>query len=322
MEQAQISALRREIAAIEGRPNWEALGKTFGGGSQGLADYPPPARPSAGRPPPQGGRFNGALLVDAPGSPPLRGRTDTGKRLNFGPPALDERLGGGLKLAALHEIRCAETRESGALTGFAAALLARLARQQSKPILWVEEEMALSEAGLPFGGGFARFGLDPNRLIVIRARRAEDALWTLEEGLRCTGLAAVLAVIRGAPQALDLTTSRRLALRAAKHGVMGLLLRQAGSAEPGAATTRWRIVPRPAGMMDGFAAGVGRPAWRAELEKSRLGPIGQFDLEWDHADKRFSEPEAADPVARPAVPFDRPDRAAGAGAELAFRQAG
>ena len=51
--------------------------------------------------------------------------------------------------------------------------------------------------------------------------------------------AAVFAEIRGHPRRLDLTASRRLALRARKGGVMGLLLRHAAVSEPGAETTRW-----------------------------------------------------------------------------------
>ncbi len=302
MEQAQLNALRREIAFIEGRPAGLS-GEAFNALSP--LRFPGHARENRN-----------------PLAPAQRVERDVRDRLSFGVPDLDQQLGGGLPLAALHEIRCSETRETGALTGFAAALLARLLSQQSKPILWIEEEMALSEAGLPFGGGLAGFGLDPNRLIVIRARRAEDALWTLEEGLRCNGLGAVLATIRASPQALDLTTSRRLALRASKHGVMGLLLRQASAAEPGAATTRWQISARPAGLMHGFAEGVGRPAWRAELEKSRLGPIGRFELEWDHARKRFDEPATAHSVARPAVPFDRPYHEADSRTEMALRKAG
>ena len=243
------------------------------------------------------------------------------KRLSFGVDSLDQRLGGGLPLAALHEVRSDETRGSGAATGFAAGLLTRLAAIQPKPILWVEEEMASTEAGLPFGGGLVRFGLDPFRLIMIRARRTEDALWVFEEGLRCSGLAAVLLVLRGASSALNLTASRRLALRSAKNGVMGVMLRQASEAEPGAATTRWRVSPRPAAVMDNFHKGIGRPVWRVELERSRLGPVGQIDLEWDHARKRFGDATETVSVAGSAVPFDRPDFAAGSRTELAFRRA-
>lgn len=300
MDQTRITALRREIAAIEGHP----AGFDQGWENDSLID---PA-------------LSGNERV-ASGSRLSRGRAEKSDRLPFGIADLDHRLGGGLSMAALHEIRAEETRDSGALAGFATGLVARLAKIQTKPILWVEEEMALAEAGHPFGAGLAQFGLDPSRLIVVSARRADDVLWTLEEGLRCTGLAAVLAVIRASPKALDLTTSRRLALRAARHKVMGLLVRQAGAAESGAATTRWRISPQPAAVMDNFADGIGRPAWRAELEKSRLGPVGVFDLEWDHAGIAFAPSAAADPVARPAVPFDRPDRTAGNGAAVAYKKA-
>ena len=338
MEKAQIGALRREIAAIEGRPaGFGERGLTEGTGLDvafvpalsRLADATQPrVKPWTNSPPfvPAHGsrlrRARGQAPAETQGGLPGARGPSKSDRLTFGVDAVDDRLGGGLPVAALHEIRCDETRAGGALTGFAAALLTRLAAVTPKPILWVEEEMALGEAGHPFGSGLARFGLDPSRLIFIRARRAEDALWTLEEGLRCTGLAAVLAVIRASPHALDLTASRRLALRAAANGVMGLFIRQASAAEPGAATTRWRIRPQPAAVTDGFAEGIGRPAWRVELEKNRLGPVGHFDLEWDHAGKCFVQSAASDPVARPAVPFDRPGRTAGTGEGLAFRETG
>jgi protein ImuA len=338
MEQTRISALRREIAAIEGRPirfGEDADLREEAGYVPALSRDRTVVGESEFVTPPLEGEGRrvapGRGPIDQAGTPtrvasrrdlPLSGGGTVSYRLTLGLDELDRRLGGGLPLAALHEVRSDETRGSGAATGFAAALLTRLAEVQAKPILWIEEEMAGVEAGLPFGGGLACFGLDPHRLILIRARKAEDALWVFEEGLRCTGLAAALLVLRASPSALDLTVSRRLALRSAAHGVMGLLLRQASEAEPGAATTRWRVVPQPVAVMDGFAEGIGRPAWRAELEKSRLGPVGTFDLEWDHGAKRFAEPAKADPVARPAVPFDRPRRAAGAGTELALRQAG
>jgi protein ImuA len=312
MEKTRLAALRRAIAAIEERP------ASFVGDAaswSGRMPFPVHSRDS--------GKPEATISSRATSVPTLsRGRTENKERLAFGVPGLDSCLGGGLPIAALHEIRCAETRESGALTGFAVALSTRLAALETRPILWIEEEMGLAEAGLPFGGGLSQFGLDPNRLIVIRARRAEDVLWTFEEGLRCNGLAAVLAVIRASPQHLDLTTSRRLALRAARHRVMGLLLRQAGAAEPGAAMTRWRITPRPAATMDGFAEGIGRPAWRAELEKNRLGPTGLFDLEWDHAGKCFNGLVSADHGSRPAVSFHRPDRPADPRPGLAFKEAG
>lgn len=287
MDTALLAALRREIATIEGRP--------AGFDEDGFSAFE---------------EGEGRL-----------GAREKGKRLSFGIDDIDGRLGGGLPLAALHELRCEETRDSGPLTGFAMGILARLAMKEVKPFLWIEEEMASAEAGLPFGGGIVRFGLDPRHLIIVRARRPEDALWTFEEGLRCSGLSAVLVVIRGTPKSLDLSVSRRLALRSAAHGVAGFLLRQASFPEPGASTTRWRVEPRPAGVMDGFAEGIGRPAWRVLIEKNRLGMTGSFDLEWDHERRSFVPSAKANPVARPSLPFDRPGRTAEEGAFVALRRA-
>ncbi len=238
-------------------------------------------------------------------------------------------LGGGLALGALHEIRSAETRAVGAAHGFAAALAARIARHDRRPLLWVSEAGALREAGVPYGPGLVRFGLDPGRLITVSVDKPGEALWVFEEALRCAGLAAVIAEIHGNPAILDLTASRRLALRARDSAVTGFLLREGSVAEPSAALTRWCAMPRPAEDA-AFSSSVsssllGRPAWRLRLERNRLGPTGTIDLEWHHAERAFREPvraAAALPVAPPAVPADRPDRAAGEGARLAFVRPG
>jgi protein ImuA len=240
--------------------------------------------------------------------------------LPFGIAPLDRLLAGGLRRNALHEIR-ATGRDAPAATGFAAAILARLLRDDDRPVLWVTEAAAAREAGLPYGAGLDRFGLDSKKLIVVRVRRPGEALWAFEEGLRCRGLAAAVAEIRGTPKRLDLTASRRLSLRARESGVMGLILRQSAGAEPGAALTRWLVAPRPAATLDAFPDGIGRPVWRLVLERNRTGQTGIFDLEWDHGRCILV---AAEPIS-PALPgagaalfADRPDRPAEAGAVVAF----
>jgi protein ImuA len=245
--------------------------------------------------------------------------------LGLGAPEADQALGGGLRRDALHEIRAETTREAAAAAGFATALLVRLTAADDRPILLVLEEAVLREGGHPYGPGIGQFGLAADRLVVVETRRPEEALWVFEEGLRCAGLAAVLCELRGHPRVLDLTASRRLALRARDSGVTGLLLRQAARAEPGAAQTRWRVLPRPAGTLDDFPEGIGRPAWRLDLERNRAGRTGSFDLEWDHGACSFASAgrgAAALPVAGPAVPGDRPRLAEPAGSRLALRRAG
>src|SRR3954471_5178197 len=96
---------------------------------------------------------------------------------------LDMLLAGGLRRDTLHEIRSTLSRDNGAATGFAVAVLARLARADPRPILWIVEGASAEEAGAPYGRGLDGLGLDPRRLIVVRVQRPIDALWVAEEGL-------------------------------------------------------------------------------------------------------------------------------------------
>lgn len=205
-------------------------------------------------------------------------------------------LAGGLRRDALHELRSDTTRDAASATGFAAALIARLAASDRRPVLWVAEASALHEAGLLYGAGLDRFGTDSSRLILVRVRKPAEALWVFEEGLACRGLAAVLAEIRGNPRPLDLTATRRLALRAEAGGIMGLLLRQSAAPDATAAATRWSVAPLPAGVTDDYPAGIGRPAWRLTLERNRHGPTGTADVEWDHDRRAFACLEAGRPA--------------------------
>lgn len=226
--------------------------------------------------------------------------------LPFAVPRLDRMLAGGLARDALHEMRVAESRDTAAMTGFAAAVLSLISNRA--PLLWITESASAREAGLIYGVGLDVFGLDPVRLITVHVRTPGDALWVFEEGLCCAGLAAVVAEIRGNPRLLDLTASRRLALRAAEANVMGLLLRQSDRASPSAATTRWLVAPQPAAAADDFPAGIGNPAWRLTLERNRRGATGTFDVEWDHDRRCFLARTVAPALSRPVapVPRDRP----------------
>ena len=284
MAEDDVARLRRRIAEIEGRPAGAYTASPAQmTGEEGTAGG------SSGR------------------GPALAGERGSVNMLPLAVPPLDRLLAGGLRRDALHEVRSDTARDAAAATGFAAALLARLAARDRRPVLWVAEAAALREAGLPYGLGLDCFGTDSSRLILVRVRKPAEALWVFEEGLACRGLAAVLAEIRGNPRPLDLTATRRLALRAEAGGVMGLLLRQSGEPDPTAAATRWCVAPRPAAVTDDFAAGIGRPAWRLTLERNRRGPTGAAEVEWDHERRSFAEagrPSHSRSVTAPSL--DRP----------------
>jgi len=217
-----------------------------------------------------------------------------GHSLPLGAAALDAHLpDGGLPLACLHEIEggLAE-RDDGAATGFCLALLARLAAHLAAarppgPVLWATPWRDL------YAPGLAAFGFDPRRLLLVRAGGTAEVLWTMEEGLRCPDLLAVV----GEVEALDRTAGRRLQLAAEAGGVTAFALHrrlrpQRSAAAPSAATTRWRIGPEATA---GLAAGTGtsgrvlRPArWRAELMRCRGAAPGQWLLEWNDATGGFA----------------------------------
>src|ERR1700736_4656914 len=114
--------------------------------------------------------------------------------LPFGVAAIDRALpGGGLARGALHEILGAGgDEEDGALAAaFAAQILGRLTRPPTSPslsplgggegrgevgvVLWCLPRRDLS------GPGIAAHGLDPGRVVLVRASRDAEILWAMEE---------------------------------------------------------------------------------------------------------------------------------------------
>ena len=98
----------------------------------------------------------------------------------------------------LSEIFAAHPRDSG----WAGFLLAQV--DGSKPLLWVQERMAILETGRVHAPGLP----SPN-IIHVEARDARSALWAMEEGLRCSALGAVIGELWGDARALDFTATRR-----------------------------------------------------------------------------------------------------------------
>jgi protein ImuA len=205
-----------------------------------------------------------------------------------------------LPLGRLHEIVPGDIFHLGAAAGFALGLAAR----RRGTIVWIQQELAALEGGLPYGPGGALFGLAPSRLLLVQAKTAKDALWAMEESLRTPGMAAVIGELAGAGGAADLTATRRLNLAIAEQGGLGLLLRQQPLRGTSACASRWSVRGAP-GRGDGFG-GITRTTFALTLEKNRHGLCGDYLLEWNDDEQCFATLSVA--VAAPAV--DRPHRAA------------
>jgi len=277
--------------------------------------------------------------------------------LPFGVAALDGALpGGGLALGAVHEITGVggDEEDGAAAAGFAAAILARLdphppaATAAGPPSPAVRERVKEAEhCSLPrmrgrvrvgaesgeapgpvlwclrrpdlYGPGLLAYGLDPARLVLVRARRDDAILWAVEEGLRA-GSASGLAAVVGEIGHLPMVAGRRLQLAAERSGVTALILRRWRSADeaaaerdrPSAALTRWRVAALPsADFAD--APGIRRPRWRVALLRVRGGEPGIWDVE---------VADATGHVSLSAELADRPTAPAWVGAEPQRRLAG
>lgn len=211
-------------------------------------------------------------------SPAVSGRFSTGSA------RLDAALQGGLMRGAVHEIFAASAADEPSASGFAVTLAVRAS--ETRPLVWVRQDFAGVEAGEIYAPGLADFGLSPDRVILVRARDGPSVLRAGEEAARCPPLGAVIIAPWGAPKALDLVASRRLALAAARSNVPLFMVRAGAEPEPSAALTRWRVRAALSAALEADAPG--RPAFDVELLRDRAGAAGRnWILEWDRDQRIF-----------------------------------
>ena len=192
--------------------------------------------------------------------------------LPFDDPRVDICLGGGLKLGQLHEIGAAglEAETAGLPTGFIAALLARIA--PARPVFWIAPVDDLHPPGL------LPYGLDPNRLMLVRPAKDADTLAAMEVALR----EGVAAAVVGEVGKFDRIGSRRLQLACLRRGSTGFVLRRwphghkTADREASVAVTRWHLTPMPS-VKDG--KGPGLPRWYVALTHARGGRPGEWIME-------------------------------------------
>lgn len=145
--------------------------------------------------------------------------------------------------------------------------------------LWVQDRAALRLSGRPY-----LHGLPPllrHRLVHVAASSPEDALFALEEGVRCRDLAFVLGEIAGNPRALDFTASRRLSLAAQKYGVPLWVVRLDAVRDLGSARLRWQACAAQSLPPRWNPHAPGHSAWDAELFRAHTYQPGRWMIRDD-----------------------------------------
>lgn len=254
--------------------------------------------------------------IENPASRP--GAAPPARRIPLGHVRLDRMLAGGLNLGALHEIVAAQAGDHPAAASFALALAARLrAARMRTPIVWIGEDFAALEQGALYGPGLAFHGIDPACLLLVHAASAKEALWAMEEALKCRAPAVVIGEI-WTVKAYDLAASRRLVLAAQKHATPCLFclagLSGADTLSSGADTRfEVRAHPSPRRVSAGRRLPLpGSVAWSVRIAKARAGPAG-FGIDRDIFHPVFwTEASLRDALSLPvpAISDDGSDRSA------------
>lgn len=173
----------------------------------------------------------------------------------------------------LEEVCVEDARGVAAGVAFLAARL----EDRRRLVAFVAPRFWLGERGRPYGHGLERLGVGAERLLIATPANEAEALWTLEEALRSGAVALAIGAVEGA----GLTPTRRLDLMAREKGAMAALIRATPQTKLSAARRRWRIGPAPSAADPWDAKAAGAPRWRAHLERSRDGALGEAILEYD-----------------------------------------
>jgi protein ImuA len=197
----------------------------------------------------------------------------------------ERRLGGSLgepwilpspTAATLSELFAGHPRDGG----WAGFLLAQV--DPAKPMLWIQDRMAILESGRVHPPGLPR-----TELVHVEARDARDALWAMEEGVRCSALSCVIGEIWGDPATLDFTATRRLAVASERSGTPCWLVRLGGTPNLSGARMRWRIASLSSLVNDLDPKAPGLPAWDGELFRARGRAPGRWGFAHDRTANRF-----------------------------------
>jgi protein ImuA len=173
-------------------------------------------------------------------------------------------------LGAVHEFICSEAEDRATTTAFIAGIASSLMRNNGVS-LWIGSKQTLYPPAL------TSFGIAPEKIIFIELQKEKEILWAMEEALKCSGLAIVVAEIKD----LSFTASRRLQLAVEQSLVTGFIIRHNPiNINPTACVSRWQIKPVRSAPEEGMP-GVGYPRWNVTVLKVRNGKGGSWMVEWN-----------------------------------------
>jgi len=177
--------------------------------------------------------------------------------------------GNAFPKGVIHELISSTLEDAACTSGFISIILGKLMKQGGS-CLWISTRRNI------FPPALKAFGIEPDRILFIDTAKTKNALWALEEALKCDVLTAVV----GELSELSFNESRRFQLAVERSQVTGFIHRHWPKAENAVAcVTRWKISPMVSTLPDRMP-GVGFPAWNIQLLKVRGGKPGEWQVQW------------------------------------------
>ncbi|RAH99397.1 hypothetical protein DLJ53_23000 [Acuticoccus sediminis] len=183
----------------------------------------------------------------------------------------------------VHIFECENAAHIMSSSSFVASLLA--VSSFGGTIVWVSQTLLAHEAGVISGQGLQEFGIDPDRILFVHAKKATDVLWVLEQALGSPSVEIAIGELKNDKGILDLKSTRRLSLRSAASDIPVHLI-SAGKTGATAALSRWKVEPF---SRSGFPwpRTLGWSAWRLALIKNKKGIYGDQSVSFEPTERRF-----------------------------------
>ncbi len=181
----------------------------------------------------------------------------------------------------LEEAAAADPRDWPQAAAFALWRAARTG--DPRPVVVVATQDWRRQRGGLSARGLMRLGIDPGRVILVRAGRPAEALWAMEEALKSGAAAGVVGAVEAAP----FVATKRLDFAARTGRATGVMLRAGAAGDLSAARLRWRLSAQPSAVHPFDPKAPGAPRLGAELVRRRDGPLGAWELEQDHETHRL-----------------------------------
>lgn len=175
-----------------------------------------------------------------------------------------------LPAGLVQEVYADEGRDTGASLAFALTQAKNLLGGRRSAIFYIQLAEEAQFFGLPYGPGLNWFGLDPTRLVIVRAANMSEFLWATEEAIACRAVAAIIAEVKGSSKLLNFTASRRLSMRASASRVSLFMLRYGVRRESSAGHLRWHIKSQRSARHAFDDRAPGNARWHLKLERGRV----------------------------------------------------